>query len=320
MNNPIISVIVPVYKVEDYLHRCVDSILAQSFTDFELLFIDDGSPDNCGQICDEYAAKDSRVRVFHKENGGVSSARNLGLDNARGEWIAFIDSDDYVAVDYLSELFAYTELENVDFIITLNTISNYTKDRNVVLKHDNLELFSKYKFQDYGQPWGKLYSNKILKKMGLRFNPNVHLMEDLMFALLYLYEIRNVVLIVSDKYIYETGRLDSLTKRLNTYEAELEAKKELDRIVQQYVCQNICYQTEMSNHQVYLTERVINIIMKLPSREDRLKKISQLDLSVFLKYRKPFGWKERFLFLLLMFRFFRLYDILLHLKNSSRCN
>lgn len=311
--NPRISVIVPVYKVENYLHRCVDSILSQSFTDFELLLIDDGSPDNCGVICDEYAAKDSRVRVFHKPNGGVSSARNLGLDNARGGWIAFVDSDDYVDVDYLSELVAYTKQDNVDFVVTLNTISIYIKDSHVVLQHDNLELFSKYKFQDYGQPWGKLFSNKVLEKMGLRFNPNVHLMEDLMFALLYLYEIRRVALIVSDKYIYETNRPDSLTKRLNTYESELEAKKELDRIVQQYVSLDKCYQDEMVNHQVHLTERVINIIMKLPYREDRLKKISQLDLSIFLKYRKPFGWKERVLFLLLKFRFFSLYDLLLHL-------
>lgn len=311
--NPTISVIVPVYKVENYLHRCVDSILSQSFTDFELLLIDDGSPDNCGAICDEYAAKDSRVRVFHKSNGGVSSARNLGLDNACGEWIAFVDSDDYVDIDYLSELADYTKQDNVDFVVTLNTISNYTKNSNVVLQHDDLELFFKYKFQDYCQPWGKLYSNKVLEKMGLRFNPNVHLMEDLMFALLYLYEIRRVALIVSDKYIYETGRPDSLTKRLNTYESELEAKKELDSIVQQYVSIDKCYQDEMANHQVHLTERVINIIMKLPYREDRLKKISQLDLSIFLNYRKPFGWKERVLFLLLKFRFFFLYDLLLHL-------
>lgn len=81
---PKISVIVPVYKVEEYLHRCIDSILSQSFTDFELILVDDGSPDNCGKICDEYAQKDSRVRVFHKPNRGVSSARNLGLDNATG--------------------------------------------------------------------------------------------------------------------------------------------------------------------------------------------------------------------------------------------
>ena len=106
---PKISVIVPVYNTEKYLHRCIDSILAQTFTDFELLLIDDGSKDNSGAICDEYAAKDSRVRVFHKENGGVSSARNLGLDNVRGEWVTFVDSDDWVEKEYI-ELF----VKNID--------------------------------------------------------------------------------------------------------------------------------------------------------------------------------------------------------------
>lgn len=312
--NPKISVIIPVYKVENYLHRCVDSILAQSFTDFELILIDDGSPDRCGVICDEYAAKDSRILVFHKPNGGVSSARNLGLDNASGEWIAFIDSDDYVAVDYLSELVAYTKLKNVDFVVTLNTISNHTKDNHIVLRHDELELFSKYKFQNYGQPWGKLYSNNILKDIGLRFNPNVHLMEDLMFTLQYLYENRNVALIVSDKYIYEKGRPDSLTKRVNSYESELEGKKELDKIVKQYVSKNILYQDEMSNHIVHLTERVINGIMRLPTKEERLKNLQELDLLVFLNYRKPFGWKERILLFCLKMKLFRLYDFFLHFK------
>ena len=99
-----ISIIVPLYNAEQDLPRCIDSILAQSYTDFELLLIDDGSPDNCGAICDEYATRDSRVRVFHKKNGGVSSARNLGLENACGEYIAFIDSDDYVLNDYLEML------------------------------------------------------------------------------------------------------------------------------------------------------------------------------------------------------------------------
>ena len=99
---PKISVIVPVYNAEKYLHRCIDSILSQTFTDFELLLIDDGSKDGSGAICDEYAAKDNRVRVFHKENGGVSSARNLGLDNACGEWVTFVDADDYVRPSYLA--------------------------------------------------------------------------------------------------------------------------------------------------------------------------------------------------------------------------
>ena len=99
----LVSVIVPVYKAEKWLHRCVDSILAQTMTDFELLLIDDGSPDKSGEICDEYAAKDNHIRVFHKENGGGSSVRNLGLDNAQGEWISFIDADDWVEKDYCLE-------------------------------------------------------------------------------------------------------------------------------------------------------------------------------------------------------------------------
>ena len=100
-----ISVIVPVYNTEKYLHRCVDSILAQTFTDFELLLIDDGSTDSSGAICDEYAQKDSRVRVFHKENGGVSSARNLGLDKAKGKWVTFVDSDDWIKESFLNKLY-----------------------------------------------------------------------------------------------------------------------------------------------------------------------------------------------------------------------
>ena len=96
MSNPKISVIIPVYNAESTLRRCVDSFLAQTFTDFECLLINDGSKDRSGEICDEYVARDSRVKVFHKENGGVSSARNVGLDNATGEWIAFVDSDDWV--------------------------------------------------------------------------------------------------------------------------------------------------------------------------------------------------------------------------------
>ena len=101
---PEISVIVPVYKVEPYLRRCIDSILAQTYTDFELILVDDGSPDNCDRICDEYAEKDSRIRVIHKENGGLSSARNAGISEAKGEYLCFIDSDDCVSPMYCSLL------------------------------------------------------------------------------------------------------------------------------------------------------------------------------------------------------------------------
>ena len=100
-----ISVIVPIYNVAPYLRECIESILNQDYKNLEILLVDDGSTDDCGMICDEYAMVDNRIRVFHKENGGLSSARNLGIKEASGKYISFIDSDDYVAVDFLSTLY-----------------------------------------------------------------------------------------------------------------------------------------------------------------------------------------------------------------------
>ena len=115
---PKISVIVPVYRVEKYIYRCVDSILGQTFTDFELILVDDGSPDNCGTICDEYAERDSRVMVIHQENCGLSAARNAGIDWAfaysDSEWLSFVDSDDWVHPEYLERLLDVAVVNNVD--------------------------------------------------------------------------------------------------------------------------------------------------------------------------------------------------------------
>jgi len=108
-----ISVIVPVYKVEAFLHRCVDSILNQSFSDFELILVDDGSPDSCGDICEHYAGKDSRIHVIHQKNGGLSAARNTGIDwvmdNSTSHWLSFVDSDDWVHPDFLKVLYTTAE-------------------------------------------------------------------------------------------------------------------------------------------------------------------------------------------------------------------
>ena len=105
MQKKLVSIIVPIYKVEKYLKQCLDSILNQTYENIEIILVDDGSPDNCGKICDEYASNDKRIRVIHKENGGLSSARNAGLDVATGEYISFIDSDDYVSENFIKRLY-----------------------------------------------------------------------------------------------------------------------------------------------------------------------------------------------------------------------
>ena len=110
----LISVIVPVYKVEQYLPKCVESILAQTYTNLEILLVDDGSPDNCGAICEEYARKDPRIKVIHKENGGLSSARNAALDIARGEYIGFVDSDDWIQPEMYETLLSGIKKNDAD--------------------------------------------------------------------------------------------------------------------------------------------------------------------------------------------------------------
>ena len=108
-----ITVIVPIYNSSSFLDKCISSVLSQSYADFELLLINDGSTDNSGEICDSYAQKDSRVRVIHKINGGVSSARNIGLDEAKGEWITFVDSDDWVHEDFCKRKDMSGQLQNM---------------------------------------------------------------------------------------------------------------------------------------------------------------------------------------------------------------
>lgn len=139
--NPIISVIIPVYKVEAYLHQCVDSVLNQNYQNLEIILVDDGSPDNCPAICDDYAAKDKRIKVIHKENGGLSDARNYGIKAAKGDYLLFLDSDDYwVGTDGLNDLVCIIGLyKNVD-VIYFNRITYYENQNNKTLRMPEIDI------------------------------------------------------------------------------------------------------------------------------------------------------------------------------------
>lgn len=204
-----ISVIVPVYKVENTICRCVDSILGQTFTDFELLLIDDGSPDNSGAICDEYAAKDSRVRVFHKPNGGVSSARNLGLDNARGEWITFCDSDDYVFPSWL-ENFGLCEYSEDYDLICQGLETDRPLDNSIDALIYSTEFYGSivecldvlYGTKILGYPVIKLFKNSIIQAERLRFDTRLRVMEDEVFLLDYCIHCKRGMIVPGVGYYY----------------------------------------------------------------------------------------------------------------------
>lgn len=318
---PCISVIVPVYNVENYLPRCVDSILSQSFTDFELILVDDGSPDNSGKICDEYAEKDNRVRVFHKPNGGVSSARNLGLDNALGEFVTFIDSDDYVGREYLIELVSTIEDSKVDFVAICNTIQIAPFCSYIRLERADFDtLFSQYSFQKLCCPWGKLFRLSLIKKIGLNFDTSIHLGEDVVFVMTYLLNIKTISLIKSYSYHYEI-RPGSLVRTMTPYEIELSVLQNFSRLFEPLKLQwvSIFASSEISKEnlcvwQLSMTERVINSILNLPTRKDRVNKLMLLDWSVYKKYKHPISWKESIVIFLLKNRYFTVYDSLMSLK------
>lgn len=192
-----ISVIVPVYNVEKYLNRCIDSILNQTYKDFELIFVDDGSSDNSGAICDEYANKDNRIKVIHKENGGVSTARNAGLDIAQGEYIMFVDSDDFLTVDCLEILIKATD-ESVDLVaggyVTINfkplknklvSKAKFLKDAIVdaegFIANVTDEIINSNDGSVFLVPWGKLYKTTLLHENNIRYITGVKHSEDTMF-------------------------------------------------------------------------------------------------------------------------------------------
>lgn len=182
MKKPTISVIVPIYNVEIYLHRCIDSILIQTFTDFELLLIDDGSTDSSGNICDEYALKDSRIRVFHQKNGGVSSARNKGLCECIGEWVQFIDSDDWI------EPYAFQTLIDAIDNGTDMVLSDYyvnIGNRQTLMRQDvgNDLLQSMLDKKVGGYLWNKLFRRCLVVDSEISFNHNLTFCEDLIFVI-----------------------------------------------------------------------------------------------------------------------------------------
>lgn len=234
-----ISVVIPIYNAEAYLERCLLSVLSQSFASYEVILVDDGSTDSSLNICNAFASQDSRIRVLHQNNAGVSSARNLGIENAKAPWVAFVDSDDSVTKDYLSSLYSGVR-ERADSLIFqglryVNAAGNeigkvifeqktYSKDEFSILSN-NLEI---YKF---GFPFAKLYNRELLNKHNIRFNTAVSFSEDMLFMYQYLSHCNCVSMIEGGEYLYLVGDAGSLSTRLNNFESEYETYKQMKEIL-----------------------------------------------------------------------------------------
>ena len=211
---PKISIIVPVYNVEKYLEKCVRSILAQTFTDFELILVDDGSPDSSGAMCDQFAEQDQRVKVIHKENGGLSDARNAGIELATGEYLGFVDSDDYIADDMYETLYNQivtyeAELATVGMIdVYENRESRLTDKKEIKILSQNEAIQAVLDSTDvYAYAVNKLYKKELFNKV--RY-PKGKIVEDAFIIIELLLQCQKIVTNTEQKYYYYR-RADSIT-------------------------------------------------------------------------------------------------------------
>lgn len=248
--NPKISVIVPVYNVEKYLRRCIDSILAQTFIDFELLLIDDGSKDRSGEICDEYATKDMRVRVFHNENHGVAYTRQFGMEHVTAEYFAFVDSDDFIDQQYLFLLFK--EINSTQSDMTVCAYNEIGEKGNAIrgdVAYDKVSFIKALLLsKEWGVLWNKLFKKKIVDENSILFEKNIHIWEDLAFVVEYVLASSRISFVKAVLYNYDRTVAGSLTRKdtITYYKEQIEAVGKIESAVQEHGDYDLFYK-ELNN-------------------------------------------------------------------------
>lgn len=324
-----VSIIVPAYNSEESLSRCIESILRQTYTDFELLLIDDGSIDNTKTICNNYAELDSRVRVYHKKNGGVSSARNLGLKFARGEYLTFIDSDDWVDQFYIYNLLSHLD-KGVDLVISYNWYITTSKQEQEVYPtyriddKDSFQLmFINSDMHYHTSPWGKLYRKSIIDDNGLSFDEQMHIGEDLVFLYEYMLLSERIYISSDTNYYYVADMPGSLTKRINNLDSELHSYTEIKSLIERMIRDKAIDEKRALLSLNWIigsyTRRVLNsLYFTMPSRSKRLDIIKNIDLESYIRGVKTSSWKEDVYKVLLKMRLFNVYDILRLFTSSVR--
>ncbi len=321
-----ISVIIPIYNAGTYLVDCLESIRNQSFTDYEVLLIDDGSTDNSGKICDSFADKDSRFHVTHKPNGGVSSARNTGIDQAKGEWIGFIDSDDTVETDYLLHLYQGVNRQKDILVIQgFKTIlppkQSHIRafETHLYTASDIYQLFQELNINRSGYPFAKLYNTQIIQQNRIRFIEQIHYAEDVMFMLTYMCYINAIQTLGGCNYnYYVRDNSNSLSQRIFSFESEYACYETyVDRVEKLRIRFNMPPKSLLKAYNViseYLVRRSIGSMYRsqtLKPRGERiaiLKSLTTRQIDFLNAYYKECNWFHKVTVFLLSNRFYYFCD------------
>ena len=275
--NSLVSIIVPVYNAEKYLCKCIDSILNQTYKNIEVILINDGSTDNSGKICDEYRQKDKRVVVKHIKNSGPSVARNIGIEIARGQYIQFVDSDDYVELQMTEKLIQEMS-EGVQLVICGYKLL-YLSDDNVVIEERKPPKVGKYEKMEFiknfgvlfkenfiNSPCNKLYITEVIKKHNIRFIHNLHMGEDLLFNLEYINNCDAISIIDTPLYNYTKINKNSLTNSLMyTFKGDLfENQQMLFQKIREFLLKYNSYVGQNKDLvEIVYTQRIISCLERL---------------------------------------------------------
>lgn len=294
-----ISVIIPVYNSEKYLKKCIDSVLAQSYQDFELILVNDGSTDRSGVICDEYAEQDNRVNVFHQKNKGVSAARNLGIKNVNGKWICFVDADDFINEKYLENFIRYglnKDVINFHGHVKIDNNSktySYIKDSSFSIDNIDTQLLL-----DNGYIWAKLLNTELIRQHKIRFSENVRISEDLIFLLHYIKYVRKIELYECYDYNYcihdasATHKIYSFEGNYNVYQTLKETYDNFFGLENDSIKNNLglflIYTISSIYRMGYTREQRINYLIIIKKEDIQFllhtyRKTSKLFLLFFLK-------------------------------------
>ena len=286
MKNDLISIIIPVYKVEKYLEKCIESVLKQTYTNLQIILVDDGSPDNCGKICDEYAKKDSRIEAIHKANGGLSDARNVGISKAKGRYIGFVDSDDYIKEDMYEILLNLIKKYDADVSIcnlydVIDGNECIRNKENGIREYSRIDILKEIlldkNIQSYA--WNKLYKKELFDEIKYPIGKKY---EDI-GTTFYLFEKCNKIVVTSEPEYYYLKRADSLVNNV----AESTILDYTEIIIQRYlyIKQNIKELRKYNNY--YLAKTLItthNDIENLDNiseeMQQRYKKLYELVLEI----------------------------------------
>lgn len=282
----LISIIIPVYKVEKYLEKCIQSLINQTYENLQIILVDDGSPDNCGKICDEYAKKDHRIEVIHKSNGGLSDARNKGLEIAKGEYIGFIDSDDYIESDMYEVLYNLLKQYNADVsICNFYTVSQgkiaIKNAENGIKEYNRIEILKEVlldnNIQSYA--WNKLYKKELFDEIKYPVGKKY---EDI-GTTFYLLEKCNKVVVTEKPEYYYINRQDSIVN--NVTETTITDYIELIMQRYDYIEENI---KELSSYNKDYLKRI------LKTAEQDIKNLNEVGDYTKRKYEELYNKVQKF--------------------------